>query len=89
MIELFLQDLVENKEHFSDSDNEYSFWSMFWSVFRSVFWFGVSCIAVYLSLNCKSNQKQQMFSRIIYAILAFIFGLFYIVANLVFFNECR
>jgi hypothetical protein len=68
MIDLFLQDLVENKEHFN-SDNEYG---INWFLLL-LLWLVISCCVVYLSWNCKTNQKLNTGFRILYAILAFIF----------------
>jgi hypothetical protein len=89
MIELFIQKIIKDNEHFNNNDeyvnnDEYGIVWLFWNLF----WFGVSCVAVYLSWTCKSNEKQNIFLRIFFAILAYIFGIFYIIVNL-FFNDCR
>jgi hypothetical protein len=89
MIEIFLQDLIEKKENFdSKNENEYSVWSFIWSVLWKLFWNIISFYAVYLSWTCKSNQKQNIYLRIFFAVLAYIFGMFYIILN-IFYNECR
>ena len=69
-----------NKEEFDNSNSNSSS-----SVFSNIFYFLISLGAIYLSWTCESNKQQYIGIRIFYAILAFIFGIFYIIFNI--FNE--
>jgi lipopolysaccharide export LptBFGC system permease protein LptF len=55
---------------------------LFWRFVWPVIWFVVSLIAVYMSWTCPSNKNQKTFIRILFAIFAYIFGIFYISANI-------
>jgi hypothetical protein len=49
----------------------------------------ISFYACYLSWTCHSNKNQNIILRLIYVIIAYIFGLLYIMFNYLFFSDCR
>ena len=52
-------------------------------------WFIINCAAVWLSWSCKSNENLNIGFRIVYAAFAYFFGIFYIIANYLFFSNCH
>lgn len=73
MIEIFLQDLLikKDKEHFTNASTTIG-------MLKNIIWLLISCYAVYLSWNCKTNSRESLLLRVIYAFIAWIFGIIYI-----------
>jgi hypothetical protein len=66
-------------EHFIDY-NKYIY---------SFLWFCVNCIAAYLSWSCNENKNLNIGFRIFFAIIAYSFGIIYIIVNWFFFKGCK
>jgi hypothetical protein len=81
------QDLITNKENFNDNDNNNNNLSIVY-ILPILFYLGISIYAVNLSWNCESNKVYSIVTRIVFAFFAWIFGIYYIVVNFMFFN-CR
>ena len=75
--------LNKNKEHYIVEH-----FSDYKKYFYSLVWFCINCAAVYLSWNCNSNKNLNLGLRIIYALIAYFFGIFYIIFNGVLFKSC-
>jgi hypothetical protein len=78
MIEYFAQYFV-NKEHFTDEDtydNLYIGWTLFTLV--------TSIIAAYLSWRCNEKSNYPLSVKVVCALNAFSFGIFYIIYYLLF-----
>jgi hypothetical protein len=87
-----VQDLITNntnKENFNDDNNNLSIGVLLWILFWLLFWFGISIYAVYLSWNCKSNKVRYTITRLFFAFIAWIFGIFYIGIHFMLFNDCN
>lgn len=90
-----VQDLITNntnKENFSIVSNNSSIGSNNLSIgvlLWILFCFGISIYAVHLSWNCKSNKVRYTITRLFFAFIAWIFGIFYIGIHFMLFNDCN
>lgn len=67
------------KERFNAQNEEYvDDFAMFNESLSNLLSFITSCIAAYLSWNCSRNVPS-MITRIMHAIFAFLFGIFYLI----------
>lgn len=70
------------KEKFSSDDGYMHMFNM-----GAVLSFFIGAYAAYLSYTCNTKEEMECATKVIYAILAYIFGLFYLLYYFLFRNE--